>query len=121
MASRYFGTPPLNSTSLKRALDAAPERQDQGQVRAEREVFCFEIGSMRMGVQSENVREVLRAGAVTPLPRMPGFIVGVTAHRGEVLPVMDLYRFLGRGESRLSGRHRLFVATARTFMAAIIA
>ena len=44
---------------------------------------------------------MIRTGLLTPLPRTPSFLLGVTGHRGEVLPVMDLLRFLGKGEARV--------------------
>lgn len=49
-------------------------------------------------------------GALTPLPRAPSFILGVVGHRGQVLPLVDLLRFLQQGESRPTTRSRLFVS-----------
>lgn len=73
-----------------------------------------------MGVPSENVREVMRTSVLTPLPRAPAFILGVASHRGEVLPVMDLLRFLGKGEGILHGRTRLFVGVFGTSTTAVL-
>lgn len=89
--------------------------------RPEQEFFCFELGGLRMGIPSENVREVLRAGPLTPLPRSPSYILGVTGHRGEVLPVLDLLRFLGKGEARVGPRTRLFVGVSGVYVAAVLA
>ena len=50
---------------------------------------------------------------MTALPRVPAFVLGVGAVRGEVVPVIDILRFLGKGESRVHGRSRLFVVRAR--------
>lgn len=87
---------------------------------AEREFFCFRLGDLRLGVPSEGVREVVRAGVLTPLPRTPAFLLGVAGHRGEVLPVIDLLRFLGKGEARVGPRTRLFVGISETFTAALV-
>lgn len=65
--------------------------------------------------------EVLRAGLLTPLPRAPSFLLGVTGHRGEVLPVMDLLRFLAKGEARIMPRTRLFVGVSGTYVAGVVA
>lgn len=89
--------------------------------RPEQEFFCFELGGLRLGISSENVREVLRAGPLTPLPRAPSYILGVTGHRGEVLPVLDLLRFLGKGEARIGTRTRLFVGISGVYVAAVLA
>jgi len=110
----------LEPTPLQRALKGAPERASPAKGRPEREFFFFRLGELRLGVPSENVREVIRAGPLTPLPRTPSFILGVCGHRGEVLPVLDLLRFLGKGEARIHSRTRLFVGTAGTFIAGVV-
>jgi purine-binding chemotaxis protein CheW len=119
IASGYFVA--LNSTPLQRALKIAPARALTAQVRPEQEFFCFRLGDLRLGVPSENVLEVLRAGLLTPLPRSPSFLLGVTGHRGEVLPVMDLLRFLAKGEARILPRTRIFVGVSGTYVAGVVA
>jgi purine-binding chemotaxis protein CheW len=111
----------LEATPLQRALDRAPERPGQGAVRPEREYFCFKVGTLWLGVPSESVREVIRAKGLTPVPRAPGFLLGVTGHRGEVLPVIDLLRFLAKGEAKLGDRTRLFVGLSGKSAVALIA
>jgi purine-binding chemotaxis protein CheW len=49
-------------------------------------------------------------GFLTPLPRSPSFLLGVVGHRGEVVPLIDLLRFLGQGEARPAPRARLFIS-----------
>lgn len=99
----------------------APERAVISQARPEQEFFCFRVGDLRLGVPSENVLEVLRAGLLTPLPRTPSFLLGVTGHRGVVLPVIDLLRFLSKGEARIGPRTRLFVGVSGTFTTGVVA
>ena len=111
----------MEPTPLQRALQEAPERAQPEEGRAEREFFFFRLGELRLAVPSENVREVIRSGPLTPLPRAPPFILGVCGHRGEVLPVLDLLRFLGKGESRAHARARLFVGTAGTYVTGVVA
>jgi purine-binding chemotaxis protein CheW len=91
-------------------LAIAPERAGPRAPRPEEEYFLFRCGELRLGVRSEHVREVTRMGALTPLPRAPSFILGVVGHRGQVLPLVDLLRFLQQGESRPTTRSRLFVS-----------
>ena len=74
-----------------------------------------------IGREVERQLEVLRAGLLTPLPRAPSFLLGVTGHRGEVLPVMDLLRFLAKGEARIMPRTRLFVGVSGTYVAGVVA
>lgn len=111
----------LQWSPLQRALKTAPERASARAAVVDREFFCFRLGDLRLGVSSEFVREVVRAGMLTPLPRSPAFILGVAGHRGEVLPVLDLLRFLGRGESRVGPRTRLFIGVSGTNSVALVA
>lgn len=111
----------MDATPLQRALSNAPQRATGDNAIAEREFFCFRLGNFTLGVPSENVREVLRMGILTPLPRMAAFVMGVVGHRGEVLPVVDLLRFFGKGESRPTSRSRLFVGISGRHTAAIVA
>ena len=55
-----------------------------------REVLVFEVGGQRYGLPSAVVRELVRAVAITPLPRAPAVIEGVVNVRGRVLPVLDI-------------------------------
>jgi purine-binding chemotaxis protein CheW len=111
----------LDPTPLSRALEVAPERAVAEKATPEQEFFCFRTGELQLGVPSENVREVVRAGPLTPLPRVPPFILGVAGHRGEVLPVLDLLRFLGKGEARVTSKTRLFIGTSGGYVTAVIA
>jgi purine-binding chemotaxis protein CheW len=72
-------------------------------------------------VPSENVREVVRPGLITPLPKLPAYVLGVCGHRGEVLPVLDLLRFLGKGEARIGPRSRFFIAFSDKHVVSVVA
>jgi purine-binding chemotaxis protein CheW len=111
----------LAPSLLERALEAAPDRATAAKASPDEEFFCFRAGELRLGVPSENVREVVRAGPLTPLPRLPQFILGVCGHRGDVLPVLDLLRFLGKGEARVSSKTRLFIGVSGSYVTAVVA
>jgi purine-binding chemotaxis protein CheW len=81
----------------------------------------FRMGDLMLGVPSQNVREVTRMGPMTPLPRMVAAVLGVIGHRGEVLPVVDLLRFLGVGELKPNPRSRIFIGVAGNLSAAFMA
>jgi purine-binding chemotaxis protein CheW len=98
----------------------APEKAPPGAAIAREEFFCFRLGDMQLGVPSLAVREVVRVGPLTALPRVPNYLLGVCAVRGEVLPVLDLLRFLSKGETRLSPRSRLFVGMNGNSLAAVV-
>jgi purine-binding chemotaxis protein CheW len=75
---------------------------------------------MVFGAPSHHVREVTRIDLVTPLPRAPGFILGAFGHRGEVLPVIDLLRFLNMGELRAAPRSRVFLGLGAQHVVAFL-
>ena len=73
-------------------LAKAPVEEDTGEgvallvVRMEREVY---------GIDVQHVHDIRSAGQVTPVPRVPDWVVGVVNLRGHILSVIDLPRFFG--------------------------
>ena len=68
-----------------------------------REVLVFEVEGQRYGLPTADVRELVRAVTITPLPNAPAVIEGVVNVRGRVLPVLDM-RARFRLPARLSIR-----------------
>ena len=58
-------------------------------------LFCTRAAGSRYAFDASLVAEVVRLGPITRLPAAPPFLLGIMAHRGEVLAVLDLARFLG--------------------------
>jgi purine-binding chemotaxis protein CheW len=54
------------------------------------EVVVFEIGGRRYGLPAADVREIVRAAALTPLPRAPAVVEGILNLRGRIVPVLDI-------------------------------
>ena len=50
----------------------------------------FVVGPVSYAVDIAGVREIVNPLEVTPLPHMPPEVAGVTDHRGEVIPVIEL-------------------------------
>ena len=111
----------MNPTPLQTALQSAPERPAVGASRPEEEIFSFRVGGLRLAFRAAHVREVVRVSPLTPLPRTPPFLLGVMGHRGEVLPVVDLLRLLGKAEVKPGPRSRVLIGVANDLVAAFIA
>jgi purine-binding chemotaxis protein CheW len=77
-----------NVAATARSPTSAGHSADAG-ARA-REVLVFEVGGQRYGLPTVDVRELVRAVAITPLPNAPAVIEGVVNVRGRVLPVLDV-------------------------------
>ena len=83
-------------------------------VAAATDVVVFEIESRRLGVESDAVRELVRAVAVTPLPGAPAGVDGVIDVRGTLVPVFDLRPRLGLAPSPLRASEQLVLCQAGT-------
>lgn len=111
----------VEPTPLQRALADAPERGKAHVQRPDEEFFVFRLGALTLAVNSTQVREVSRLTPMTPLPRVPSFVLGVVGNRGQVTPVIDLLRFLQQGESKASLGGRIFVGEANGLAVAFLA
>lgn len=54
------------------------------------EVLTFDVDRHHYAISVNDVREVVRASAIVPLPDAPPVIQGVIDYRGRVIPVFDL-------------------------------
>jgi purine-binding chemotaxis protein CheW len=75
------------------------------------------VGRTRLALPMAQLRGVEPYEAVTPVPHVPAWVLGVTNVRGTVVGVVDLAGFLGLGEVPLAGG-RLLVCGAGTRLVA---
>ncbi len=76
------------------------------------EMLCLSLGDERYGVETRHVREVVRAGDLTPVPFTPDFLLGVTNLRGELLAVVDLGSLFGLPPRAVTASSRVVVLGA---------
>ncbi|PKQ29882.1 MAG: chemotaxis protein CheW [Actinobacteria bacterium HGW-Actinobacteria-10] len=77
---------------------------------AMRSFVIFRLGSEEYGLSIDRVRGIIRYEEATPVPRAPESVMGVVNLRGNVLPVIDLCRRLGRSAFEPSPTARIIVA-----------
>ena len=77
-----------------------------------REVLVFEVAGQSYGLPIVDVRELVRAVAITPLPDAPAVIEGVVNVRGRVLPVLDVRARFGLPTRPLDPSDHFIVASA---------
>lgn len=70
----------------------------------------FALGDHQCALALDDVREVLRIVAVTPLPVAPAFVEGVINRRGIVTPVIDLRRRIGLACGPYDNTTRILIA-----------
>jgi purine-binding chemotaxis protein CheW len=74
-----------------------------------RELLTFHLGSDCYALPVERVREIVRLREVTKVPRVPQWVIGVVALRGEIVQVVDLRMRLGLDRVEASRRSRIIV------------
>ena len=70
-----------------------PEQQDSIQL------IGFNAGGKLYAVDILTIREILRDLTIEPIPKAPPFIEGIIRIRGEVIPVINLQKRLGKDAS----------------------
>lgn len=63
------------------------------------DLLLFEVGGHRYALPAADVREVVRAVAIAPLPGGPPIVEGIIDVRGRIVPVLDI-----RGRFRLAAK-----------------
>lgn len=74
------------------------------------ELLIFELSGVRYALPLREVREVVRAVWITPLPETPAVIEGAIDVRGELVPVYDLRLRFGLPARSLHSGERLIIA-----------
>ena len=77
------------------ARAAAQGRHGDEDAGLRREFVTFSVHGDPYALPIERVREIVRLRPLTPVPRVPGAVVGVISLRGEIVQVVDLRRRLG--------------------------
>lgn len=72
-------------------------------------LVVFRLAGESFGLRLEEVREIIMAGLVTPVPRAPAFIEGVLNLRGEVMPVLDLRSRFGLERIERTNQSRIVI------------
>lgn len=72
-------------------------------------VIQFTLGEVRAAVPLDRAVEIGRHPQITPLPNLPGWLLGVGNVRGEIVSMVDLAAFLGMDRPRSAHRRRFIV------------
>lgn len=77
-------------------------REQTGTTEEMEQMISFSVGGEEYGIDIRTVKEVIRVGSITALPKAPSFVKGVINLRGDVIPIIDLRDKLGF-DDKLSG------------------
>lgn len=99
------GSPPLEALLADIESEAAgSEHLGSGPAPAVRDdagaqYIRFVMDGVHFAVPLESALEVGRLPGITPLPNLPAWVSGISNIRGEVVSIVDLKHFFGRGGS----------------------
>ena len=79
-----------------------------------------QIAGRRCALHAHDVQSVIEIGAITPVPRTPDFIAGITALRSQALTVIDCRRALGFDPSHWAIDHRAIVVAVGGYSYALL-
>ena len=89
-----------NETAVMTGLDSetddisTQEMEDKG-----RRYLIFVIDDLKLGVDAEFVVEILSSHTATALPLVPNYVRGIFNMRGQIIPVLDIRRRLGKSDN----------------------
>ncbi len=72
-------------------------------------LVIVQIAGRRCALRALDVKSVIEIAAVTPIPRAPVWIAGITALRSQALTVIDCRRAIGLAEGEWHTDHRAAV------------
>ena len=85
----------------------ARRKQTQEAQAPEVQAIGLRIGSEEYGLPIAQVQEVINTPRITRVPKAPQYLKGVINLRGNVIPVVDVARRLGIGETSVANGSRI--------------
>jgi purine-binding chemotaxis protein CheW len=73
------------------------------------EIIEFALATESYGIEASYVREVYPLKDFTVLPGVPSYILGIINVRGQILPVVNLKKFLSLSEKGLSEMNKVII------------
>lgn len=61
-----------------------------------RKHLIFTVDDLKIGIDAEQVVEIMNVYTATYLPMMPDYILGIFNMRGQIIPIMDIRLRLGK-------------------------
>jgi len=86
-----------------------PEEEVSGQV----ELLTFQLAAEEFAFRISDVEEILTPQQITPVPKAPDYILGITSVRGKVMPVLDLKKRLFLKDNGVPGKLRKKILTLK--------
>jgi len=85
------------------------------------QLIAFSRGEHRYGIELRNLTEIRPLVSWTPVPGIPGYFLGVTQLRGDIIAVLDIAVLFGSATEGDAGERFGVVVTAGDVAAALLA
>lgn len=73
------------------------------------QIVVFTLNDEVCGVETTRVKEIVKYGSITKMPNMPNFIDGVISLRGAVVPVVNLNKRFGLGNTEITKKTKIII------------
>jgi purine-binding chemotaxis protein CheW len=82
--------------------------------------LVFTLDEQQYALGLDTVERIVRAAAITPLPKAPDIILGILDIQGEVLPVIDVRKRFRRPAREIRPADQFIIARARSLKVALL-
>jgi purine-binding chemotaxis protein CheW len=99
----------------RRLTENVPAMEDLSQraIEGEGVILGVKLGTEDYGIDTTQVREIIRMREITPIPRQPHYVEGVMNVRGVIIPVVNLKKRFGLQQDGSKHPHIVIVESAK--------
>jgi len=97
---------------LRGEHEATPQEPDPSV--AQLPLLSFRLGGEVFALPRNSVRVITLVGKIARVPGAGAPVLGITHHRGDLLPVIDLAQALGLSRDPSEGEHLIIIDSARS-------
>lgn len=85
-----------------------------------RQFVSFNLDGETHGLDIMMVESIERISSITPVPKTPDYILGVTNIRGEIIPIVNIRRRLGMEDKEYDGETRIIISKFNSYRIGLI-
>jgi len=86
----------------------------------EQQLVIFELNQQQFGLPILQIKEIIRLVYLTPIPLANNYLKGIINLRGQIIPVINLYKRLAFTEKEYSPESRIIVVEYNNYKVGII-
>jgi purine-binding chemotaxis protein CheW len=83
-------------------------------------LLVFVLSGLHCALRLPDIERVLRAVAVTPVPKAPEIVMGLVNVQGRVIPVLNIRKLLRLPEVEVNPNDQIILARTTTFPVALV-